>query len=69
MLAVMPCLRALNFAVALPRSVIGPVDFCALRRFASICFWLAIVGSFLLRKCEKAGSPLCGRSGLFYFGV
>jgi hypothetical protein len=34
--AVMPCFRALNREAALPFSVVGPVDFSALRRLAAI---------------------------------
>jgi len=34
----MPCLKALPREWFLPVSVLGPVDFCALRRFASSFF-------------------------------
>ena len=37
-LARIPCLTALNRARSLPAAVLGPVDFWALRRFASARF-------------------------------
>src|SRR5262245_41303589 len=40
--AVMPCLRALKRTRSFPSGVLGPVLFWALRRLASICFWVAI---------------------------
>ena len=40
-----PCWKALRREASLPSSVFGPVDFWALRRFAAICFSVAIGGS------------------------
>ena len=63
MSAVMPCFRALNFATALPSSDAGPVERWALRRFASICFWLAIFrDSFEMRKRPSAFDGAIGLS-------
>ena len=36
--AVRPCFKGLRRVLALPAAVRGPVDFCALRRLAAICF-------------------------------
>ena len=38
---------------AFPSGVLGPVDFCALRRFASICKTVAISLSFILANKAK----------------
>jgi hypothetical protein len=47
-------LQAVEFGRGFPFGVLGPVDLWALRRFASICFWLAMVAPLV--KCEKAGA-------------
>src|SRR5579871_1494752 len=67
-----PCLRALRRTAARPAGVRGPVDFNALRRFAAICFWVAMGKTFLctFRETKQPGHsytpPLCrkGRSEL-----
>ena len=41
--ASMPDLRAFREEAALPSGEVGPVDFWALRRLASICAWVGIV--------------------------
>src|ERR1017187_9565142 len=41
-LASMPDFRAFMREAALPSAELGPVDFFALRRLASVCFWDAI---------------------------
>jgi hypothetical protein len=48
-------LQAVEFGRGFPFGVLGPVDLWALRRFASICFWLAIWVAPSV-EMEKAGS-------------
>jgi hypothetical protein len=49
-------LQAVEFGRGFPFGVLGPVDLWALRRFASICFWLAI---------WVAPSPLNAKKALY----
>jgi hypothetical protein len=42
-----PCWSALNREINFPMAVLGPVLFLAFARFALICFFVAMLSSFL----------------------
>src|SRR3954468_13319183 len=60
-----PCCRALRRLLALPSSVFGPVLFCALRRFASICFAVAIFGLPLVKYLSTGRQEILAKKGVF----
>jgi hypothetical protein len=66
-LARKPWRRAFMRVMALALSLRGPVDFFALRRFAAICFWVAItfsvrtkpIKTFLYLQLQNRRSQFC----------
>ena len=57
---VRPCFRALARERSLPSGVLGPVDFRALARLASIFFWLAAMcGATSRAVLTGTDDPIC----------